>query len=567
MKTELFQKHILGTAIAVLCLMGVGSPFNSPAQAQPASTPPDSATESSALPPNILPTSPLAQVIRLAQAGVDESVIMTYVTNSGSTFNLNPDKIIYLKDLGLPNEVVTAMMQRDQQLQQQMTASAYQPPAQPAPSPYTTEQPETEPVPQPVEQPAEVSVNYFYDNLALYGAWVDVDGYGRCWRPSVAVSNPGWQPYCDHGHWVYTDYGWYWFSDYSWGWAPFHYGRWFQHSRWGWCWTPDTVWGPSWVTWRYSVDYCGWAPLPPFAAYREGVGFFYRGRNVGIGFDFGLSVNCFTFVSIGHFCDPHPRRFRVGATQVTQIYNHTTVINNFNVHDHHFVNHGIDPEHITAVTHTPIHPISIRDTASPSGHGPHGDQLSHDGRTLAVNRPHFVDHPVPGETRINHPLPSASPAQNHSPQPNGNQSASPTRQIRQSQVPVVTTRGPQEGNAIRVPVQHPAPPANYNYSSPTPNYDNRTISPRGREQQPLQSPRGNTRDSEASGITPTPNQWQHNAPEASPHNVPAVAPVERPQHNESSSSPRSSGQNQNQNSSGNNPNNSSGNGSGRGPGH
>jgi hypothetical protein len=414
-------------------------------------------------------------------------------------------------------------------------------------------------------------VNYFYDNLALYGAWVDVDGYGRCWRPSVAVSNPGWQPYCDHGHWVYTDYGWYWFSDYSWGWAPFHYGRWFQHSRWGWCWTPDTVWGPSWVTWRYSDDYCGWAPLPPFAAYREGVGFFYRGRNVGIGFDFGLSVNCFTFVSIGHFCDPHPRRFRVGATQVTQIYNRTTVINNFNVHDHHFVNHGIDPEHITAVTHTPIHPISIRDTASPSGHGPHGDQLGNDGRTLTVNRPHFVDHPVPGENRNNRPLPSASSAQNHFSQPNGNQPAPPIRQVRQPQVPVVTTRGPQEGNAIRVPVQHPSSPANYNSAPPSapvvPN-NNGTYSPRGWEQtRPLPSPRPNVHHPEMPVVTPAPSQGQSSAPEAGHHNAPAAAPVERPQHNESSSSPRSSGQNQNQNSSGNNPNNSSGNGSGRGPGH
>ena len=566
MKIKFFKRCVLGTTTVMLSLMGVCSPFNSPAQAQPAPTPPDSSTESSALPANIYPSSPLAQVIRLTQAGVDESVIMTYVTNSGSTFNLNSDKIIYLKDIGLPNEVVTAMMQRDQQLQQQMTASAYQPPAQPAPPPYTTDQPET----APMEQPAEVSVNYFYDNLAPYGAWVDVDGYGRCWRPSVAVSSPGWQPYCDHGHWVYTDCGWYWFSDYSWGWAPFHYGRWFRHAHWGWCWTPDTVWGPSWVTWRYSDDYCGWAPLPPFAAYREGVGFFYRGRNVGIGFDFGLSVNCFTFVSIGHFCDPHPRRFRVGATQVTQIYNHTTVINNFNVHDHRFVNHGIDPERITTVTHTPIHPISIRDTASPSGHGPHGDQLSHDGSTLAVNRPHFVDHPVPGENRNNRPMSSASSAQNHFSQPNGNQPAPPTRQIRPPQVPVVTTRGPQEGNAIRVPVQHPAPPANYNSAPPSdpaaPNY-NGSYSPRGWEQtRPLPSPRPNVHNPDMPAVTPGPSQGQSSVPEAGHHNASDVAPVERPQHNESSS-PRSSGQNQNQNSSGNNPNNSSGNSSGRGPGH
>ena len=227
---------------------------------------------------------------------------------------------------------------------------------------------------------------------------------------------------------------------------------------------------------------------------------------------------------------------------------------------------GIDPEHITAVTRTPIHPIAIRDTTSPSGHGPRGDQLSRDGRTLVVNRPHFVDNPAPGENRNNRPTQSGSPAQNHSPQPNDNRPASQTRQVGQPQVPVVTTHNPQERNTIPVPAQRPSPPANYIHHA-KPNYDNRTISPRGREQQPLQSPRGNTRNSEAPVVTPTPNQWQHNAPEASHHNAPAAAPVERPQHNESSSSPRSSGQNQNQNSSGNNSNNGPGNGSGRGPGH
>jgi hypothetical protein len=365
----------------------------------------------------------------------------------------------------------------------------------------------------------------------------------------VVVYNSGWQPYCDHGHWVYTDCGWYWSSDYSWGWAPFHYGRWFQHSRWGWCWTPDTVWGPSWVTWRYSNDYCGWAPLPPFAVYREGAGFFYRDLNVSFGFDFGLGINCFTFVPIGNFCDLHPRRFRVTPTQVTQIYNHTTVINNFNGYGRNLANRGIDPEHITAVTHTPIRPIAIRDTTSPVGRGAHSDQLSHDGRTLVVNRPHFVDNPTPGENRNNRPAQSVSPAQNRSPQLNGNQSAPPTRQIRLPQVPnttTTTTHSPQDRNEFSVPnqTQRPSPPANYN-SSPTtvptaPNHDNRTFSPRAWEQvPPPQPPRPNTYNPGTPAVTPAPHQGQSSAPEASHHNAPAAAPVERPQHNESSSAPAS----------------------------
>jgi hypothetical protein len=578
MKIKFFKTCVLGTATVVLCLMGVRSPFNSPAQAQPTPPLPDSATESSALPPNVYPTSPLAQVIRLTQAGVDESIIMTFVTNSGSTFNLDSDKIIYLKDIGLPNEVVTVMMQRDQQLQQQMAASAYQPPAQPAPAPDTTYQPETAPPPQPVEQPAEVTVNSFYDTLAPYGSWVDVDGYGRCWRPSVVVYNSGWQPYCDHGHWVYTDCGWYWSSDYSWGWAPFHYGRWFQHSRWGWCWTPDTVWGPSWVTWRYSNEYCGWAPLPPRAVYREGVGFFYNGLAVSIGFDFGLSWNCFAFVPIGHFCDPHPRRYCVAPAQVTQIYNHTTVINNFNGHGRNLANRGIDPEHITAVTHTPIRPVAIRDTAAPSGHGPRADQLSRDGSTLIVGRPGSMNNPASGGHQNNHSLPSVSPAQNHSPQPNNNWPASPTQPAPQPHVPIVTTHGPQEGNAIHVPTQHPPSPANYNSappSAPTAPNNNGTYSPRGWEQiHPSPSPRPNTYNPVIRAVTPAPGQGQSSAPEANHHNAPAAAPAQpQPQHNQPASAPaasssqRSSDQNQNQSGPGNSSGNGPGNSPGNGPRH
>jgi hypothetical protein len=364
----------------------------------------------------------------------------------------------------------------------------------------------------------------------------------------VVVYNPGWQPYCDHGHWVYTDCGWYWASDYSWGWAPFHYGRWFQHSRWGWCWTPDTVWGPSWVTWRYSNDYCGWAPLPPRAVYREGVGFFYNGLAVSVGFDFGLSWNCFAFVPIGHFCDPHPRRYCVASAQVTQIYNHTTAINNFNGHGRNLANRGIDPEHITAVTHTPIRPVAIRDTTAPFGHGPRADQISRDGRTLIAGRPGSMNNPAPGRNQNNRPPQPGSPAQNRFPQPNNNWPASQTRQGGQ----------PQEHNEISAPAQRPPSSVNYN-SSPKPYYDSRTISPRGREQLPSsQPPRVNTHNSDAWPTAPASNQGQSGASESSHHNAPAAAPVE-PQHNESPSSPRSSGQNQNQNSSGN--------GSGRGPGH
>ena len=57
-------------------------------------------------PPNIVPGSPYAEVVRLTQAGVDQGIIGTYIINSTSLFNLDSDKIIYLTNLGAPSSVI-----------------------------------------------------------------------------------------------------------------------------------------------------------------------------------------------------------------------------------------------------------------------------------------------------------------------------------------------------------------------------------------------------------------------------------------------------------------------------
>ena len=177
----------------------------------------------------------------------------------------------------------------------------------------------------------------FYGSLAPYGAWVDVPGVGLCWRPTVAVADPYWRPYCDRGHWLFTDAGWYWYSDYSWGWAPFHYGRGCSYPRLGWFWVPDTRWGPAWVSWRYTSSHCGWAPLPPAAVFAGG-GFHHGGFSVGVGVDFGLSAGLYTFVGFGHFTDRSFYNHRVSGGQATIIYNHSTVINNYTVNNSGTIN-------------------------------------------------------------------------------------------------------------------------------------------------------------------------------------------------------------------------------------
>src|SRR5260370_8345785 len=160
---------------------------------------------------NISPAT--AEVVRLAEAGTSEDVILAYVQNAQSSFNLSSDNILYLKDVGLTSPVITAMLNRDNTLRNQTQQYRYDqklyPPANPAPSapPPLPAPPDAPPVSEPAA-PAPTAVaapltyvsnpppegNYFYNDLAPYGAWVDLEGVGWCWQPRAVVINRGWRP-------------------------------------------------------------------------------------------------------------------------------------------------------------------------------------------------------------------------------------------------------------------------------------------------------------------------------------------------------------------------------------
>lgn len=340
------------------------------------------------LPANLRISRPLNEILQLVQSGVAETVILTYVTNSQATFALGAEEIVYLSDLGVGSSVIMAMMQHDLVLKSTWASGAAAPiPTNEEPvatAPTYVNPPQAAPLPE--NQPVYVSNNYFNETLSPYGSWVEVEGYGRCWRPTVAV-NSNWQPYRDRGRWVYTDAGWYWMSDYSWGSVAFHYGRWFSHSRLGWVWWPDTVWAPSWVTWRYDNDYYGWAPLPPNSIYRPGIGFSYYGRSVGSSFDFDVGVGAYTFVPWKRFNDPHPYRHSLGRPRSIAIYNQTTVINNVGTgRNNSVINRGIPADHVREKTRAEVRTVAIREETSRHA-GPRAERFERDGRTLVVNRP------------------------------------------------------------------------------------------------------------------------------------------------------------------------------------
>lgn len=345
------------------------------------------------LPANLRISKPLNEIIQLVQSGVEETVILTYITNSPAIFTLGAEEIVYLNDLGVTGPVITAMMQRDQALKYAWATAGKPAPAvvpitnqeTVAAAPTYVNPPQTTTVVE--AQPGYISNSYFYDTLSPYGTWVEVDGYGRCWRPTVAITSSDWQPYRDRGRWIHTDAGWYWMSDYSWGSVAFHYGRWFSHPRLGWCWWPDTVWAPSWVTWRYDNDNCGWAPLPPRSYYRAGSGFYYHDSAVSVSFDFGLHVSAFTFVPWNRFCDPYPYRHSLPRHRSVAIYNQTTVINNVVIGNNNTViNRGIPTDRVRERTRTDVRTVKIREENG-QGQAPRQERFERDGRTLVVRRP------------------------------------------------------------------------------------------------------------------------------------------------------------------------------------
>ena len=396
---------------------------NPPGVAIPTSNTAPQVVQEAAVPEAAAVSPALADLVKMMHAGVTEDVLVSYVTNSAEPFYIGADQVVYLKDIGASPALITTLLNHENQPQiaaRRQASAAVKPlpegvavnapvtgvyPGQTAPAPSTEPTPVNsaysasasappppaggEPTPV-VTNPEPVEVSTFYTTLAPYGTWVDIPDYGYCWRPTVSVYNAGWSPYSNDGRWLWSDAGWYWYSDYSWGWAPFHYGRWCTYPGYGWVWSPGTVWGPAWVTWRYTDAYCGWAPLPPACGWSAGVGLTWYGSGVSVGFGFGLASSCYTFVGWNSFCAPNPYRYCAQPTVVNNIFNNTVVVNNYSAANKHAViNKGVGTERIAG----PVPKATIREASYSGGKMPAGttrrETLQKDG-TLSVYRPEYV---------------------------------------------------------------------------------------------------------------------------------------------------------------------------------
>jgi hypothetical protein len=317
------------------------------------------------LPP---PSHGIRDIELLSNAGVGQDVMLAYIDGSSESYDdLTAEDITRLENDGVPDAVIVRMLDHGKSLNGDAIASVNSEPESTIPVSYDNT-PDSVQTPDTVPPASDMDMSFFYSALSPHGTWHQDSSYGWVWQPNEVVTQPDWRPYAQGGHWDYTDQGWYFQSDYPWSWAAFHYGRWTRTPSLSWVWVPDTVWAPSWVSWRQTNDSYGWAPLPPEARFDAGIGFRFHGDHVKADFGFGLGREDFTFVRADRFLSHDIGREVLPRDSVTNIYNKSVTINNTYVYnDNRIINNGIPVNTVAVATRETIRPIHINDQVVASG--------------------------------------------------------------------------------------------------------------------------------------------------------------------------------------------------------
>lgn len=176
MKTQssIFQFILAGlTAVslgATSTLNGAQNPAaNNGAITQPVNTP-----NAAGLPQGV------NEVVRMYQAGVSKEVIIDYLNNLVVPYHVSADGILYLHSLGMPHEIIQAIVQREGHLQQSAPVLPPGPGVESAPAATASVPPPT----PPIIINGSIAPDYDY-------ASPDVD-YGLPYAPPIVIGGWGW---------------------------------------------------------------------------------------------------------------------------------------------------------------------------------------------------------------------------------------------------------------------------------------------------------------------------------------------------------------------------------------
>jgi hypothetical protein len=148
-------------------------------------------------------------VLKLSQAKISDDVIVNYIHNSGTVYNLQPQDIVYLRNQGVSDQVLNTMVSQRTQVavDAQAAVAAAQNQAQSAPAPAYAPGPDYNQSPA-VEAPAAPpqSTVYVIPNSAAYSGYAPSYSYpyayyyGGYYAPVVSFGF-GCGPTYYHGGW------------------------------------------------------------------------------------------------------------------------------------------------------------------------------------------------------------------------------------------------------------------------------------------------------------------------------------------------------------------------------
>ena len=121
------------TALVVMVLCSQTAPVllaqdSTPAPASAEAAAPASTSETR--PVQLSPGVP--EILKLGRAHVGDEAILAFISNSGRTYHLSVSEILYLREQGVSDQVVTAMLNARQNAAATTAQAAPQPVAQPA---------------------------------------------------------------------------------------------------------------------------------------------------------------------------------------------------------------------------------------------------------------------------------------------------------------------------------------------------------------------------------------------------------------------------------------------------
>ena len=216
MKTRTFR----GSLIAIAAVTGLSLATNIVAQ--------DTSTSAStsATTPNAAQTAAgsgsapqlsygVPQVLQLSQAKIGDSTIVAYIQNTGTIYSLNASEIVYLKQQGVSDAVITTMLNQRQRVTQAAVQTAPQ-----APATATTSQPGSAETSTAVAQPTVTYVQ----TVPSSTVYVIPDTQTLSTITTIIIRHYGYYPY--YGGWYYpaVSFSFGFGGGYRGGWDGYHGG-------------------------------------------------------------------------------------------------------------------------------------------------------------------------------------------------------------------------------------------------------------------------------------------------------------------------------------------------------